>query len=538
MSTGILRLGIIIVFFLITLQAGGKQDPVEVPSVGTALSADKVEIVYTNQGSGETAVIFIHGGFADRSFWTNQVKPFAAKYHVIAPDLAGHGESGQNREKWDIFGFARDVRAVMEKENISRAVLVGNSLGGPVALETARLVPDKVLAIVAVDTFQVFLNPPPGYFQQQARAFRSDSTGTMRKMVRQLFHKDVDPALYAQLEKKMLKNSIPIMAAGLMEFFATYDLVEAAKQVPHPIRCINGDLMTTQVEKNREIHPDFNAVILPHTGHYPMLEKPELFNRHLEKILSEITTARKEGVQKIQGKILDMTYPFGDNSIYWPTGKSFKAKPMSWGINDLGWWYASNDYSANEHGGTHVDAPIHFYQKGRTIDQIPLQEWIAPAVKIDVTKQCEENRDYLLKKEDITNFEKEHGNIPTKAWVIMYTGIGTRYYPDRKKVLGTDMKGEEAVKKLSFPGFSVEAVKFLLTERNITGIAIDTPSIDYGKSTEFLVHRELFKENKLAIENIANLDKLPPTGAILYPIPMLIEKGTGAPARIFAVLPD
>jgi kynurenine formamidase len=243
-----------------------------------------------------------------------------------------------------------------------------------------------------------------------------------------------------------------------------------------------------------------------------------------------------EEKQKNPGKILDMTYPFGDSSIYWPTGKSFQAKPMSWGINDKGWWYASNDYSANEHGGTHVDAPIHFCQQGRTIDQIPLREWIAPAVKIDVTKQCKENRDYLLRVEDITNFEKKHGKIPDRAWVIMYTGIGTRFYPDRKKVLGTDMKGEEAVKKLSFPGFSVESVKFLLKERDITGIAIDTPSIDYGKSTEFLVHRALFKEKKLAIENIANLDKLPSTGAILYAIPMLIEKGTGAPARIFAVL--
>lgn len=293
MSTGILRLGVIIVFILITLQVGGKQEPVEVPSVAKTLSADKVEIVYTSQGRGETAVIFIHGGFADRSFWINQMKPFAAKYHVIALDLAGHGESGKNREKWDIFGFARDVRAVMEKENISRAVLVGNSLGGPVALETARLVPDKVLGIVAVDTFQIFMNPPADYFQQQARAFRSDPAGTMRKMVSQLFHKDVDPALYAQVEKKMLKNTTLKMAADLMEFFPTYDLVEAARKVPHPIRCINGDLIPTRVEKNREFHPDFNAVILPHTGHYPMLEKPELFNRHLEKILSEFTTAKE-----------------------------------------------------------------------------------------------------------------------------------------------------------------------------------------------------------------------------------------------------
>ncbi|NIM13378.1 MAG: alpha/beta fold hydrolase [Candidatus Aminicenantes bacterium] len=293
MSAWISKLGIITVFFFIALQAGGKQDPVEVPRVGKTVSADKVEIVYTIQGSGETAVIFIHGGFADRSFWSNQVKPFAEKYRVIALDLAGHGESGKNRKKWNLPAFAEDVRAVMEKEKIQRAVLVGNSLGGPVALETARLLADRVVGIVAVDTFQVFMNPPASYFQQQAKAFRSDSAGTMRKMVRALFHTDVDPSLHAQVEKKMLKGSTE-MAAEFMESFATYDLVESVKKVPHPIHCINGDLIPTQVEKNRLLHPDFNAVILPHTGHYPMLERPELFNRHLEKILSELTGRKKE----------------------------------------------------------------------------------------------------------------------------------------------------------------------------------------------------------------------------------------------------
>lgn len=237
-------------------------------------------------------------------------------------------------------------------------------------------------------------------------------------------------------------------------------------------------------------------------------------------------------------KILDMTYPFGKNSIYWPTGKSFKIEKLLWGTHMRGWWYASNNYSANEHGGTHVDAPVHFAENGRTIDRVPLQEWIAPAVKIDVTKQCAENRDYRLRVEDIENFEKKYGPIPGKAWVIMYTGIGTRFYPDKKKVLGTAKKGKKALKFLSFPGFSEESVRYLLDERNITGIAIDTPSIDYGKSEDFEVHRVLFAADKLAIENIANLDKLPCTGAILYAIPMKIEDGTGAPARIFAVLPD
>ena len=241
---------------------------------------------------------------------------------------------------------------------------------------------------------------------------------------------------------------------------------------------------------------------------------------------------------KLEGKVIDMTYPFGDDSIYWPTGKSFKSTKVFWGINDQGWWYASNDYEANEHGGTHADAPIHFAQNGRTIDQVPLEEWIALVVKIDVFRQCAKNRDYLLKVEDIQAFEKDYGMIPPQAWVLMYTGIGTQYYPNRQKVLGTEMTGKEAVKYLSFPGFSAEAVTFLIKERDITGIGIDTPSIDYGKSTDFPVHRVLCGAGKLAVENIANLNRLPPMGAILYVIPMQIKNGTGSPARIFAILPE
>jgi len=237
-----------------------------------------------------------------------------------------------------------------------------------------------------------------------------------------------------------------------------------------------------------------------------------------------------------KGKLLDMTYPYDGSTIYWPTAKSFKLEKVSWGITDGGWWYASNEFSASEHGGTHVDAPIHFAEKGRTIEQIPLEEWIGPAVKLDVTEKCGENRDYLLGVDDINNWERKHGKIPDGAWVIMYTGIDTKYYPDKKKVLGTDKTGEEAIPELSFPGFSPESVKFLVEERNITGIAIDTPSIDYGKSKEFKVHQVLCRADKLALENIANLDKLPPSGTTLYVIPMLIRQGTGAPARVFAII--
>jgi kynurenine formamidase len=241
--------------------------------------------------------------------------------------------------------------------------------------------------------------------------------------------------------------------------------------------------------------------------------------------------------QENNSRLLDMTYPYDENTIYWPTAKPFHLEKVSWEIVEGGWWYASNEFSASEHGGTHADAPIHFAKNGRTIDQIPLEEWIGPAVKIDVTKNCEKNRDYLLSVAEIKRWEEEYGRIPDRAWVIMYTGIGTRHYPDKLRVLGTDKTGDEAIPELSFPGFSVESVTFLLANRNIAGIAIDTPSIDYGKSKDFKVHQVLFAADKLALENIANLDKLPASGATLYVIPMLIKQGTGSPARVFAVVP-
>ena len=237
------------------------------------------------------------------------------------------------------------------------------------------------------------------------------------------------------------------------------------------------------------------------------------------------------------GKMLDMTYAYDENTIFWPNATPFKLTPEFHGMTDNGYWYAANFYAASEHGGTHADAPLHFAQNGRTIDQITLEEWIGPAVKIDARPQCNRDRDYLLSVEDIKNWEKKNGRIPAGAWVIMYTGIGTQFYPDAKRVLGTDKKGLSAIPELSFPAFSREVAEFLTTQRNIRGIAIDTPSIDYGKSQEFWVHRVICGADKLGLENIANLDKLPAKGATLYVIPMSIKGATGAPARVFAIVP-
>ena len=250
---------------------------------------DGVEIVYSAAGQGEPSLLFIHGGFADRSFWSNQMRAFARRHRVVAIDLAGHGSSGRNRKVWGIVPFAEDVRAVAEKENLRRLVILGNSLGGPIAVEAARLMPNRVIAVVPVDTMQdMSQQMPASWAHERAMAFREDFAGTMKQMVQALFHPDADPALVKQSEERMLRNTPPDTAGAIMESLADYDMVPPIKQLRVPIRCINGDLFPTSIEANRKIYADFDAVVLKHMGHYPMLEKPTLYNQTLERILKEV----------------------------------------------------------------------------------------------------------------------------------------------------------------------------------------------------------------------------------------------------------
>jgi pimeloyl-ACP methyl ester carboxylesterase len=235
--------------------------------------------------------VFIHGGFADWTFWSNQIAAFAPTYRVIAVDLAGHGESGKGRARWTVSAFAGNVLAVIAKENVKRAVVIGNSLGGPVAMEVASALGSRVIGVVAVDTLHdMTVKPPPGYYEKLAAAYRSDYQGTLRRMVDTLFHKDTDPDLRAPLEKTMLANGTASGAISLMESFASYKY----PTITQPIRCINGDLYPTQVENNRKVHADFEAVIMTHAGHYPMLERPAEFNQHLRAIVTSLVTAGTE----------------------------------------------------------------------------------------------------------------------------------------------------------------------------------------------------------------------------------------------------
>ena len=233
-------------------------------------------------------------------------------------------------------------------------------------------------------------------------------------------------------------------------------------------------------------------------------------------------------------KWIDLTYPFSGKTLYWPNNaKGFELDTMHDGPTEKGFYYSSFGFSAPEHGGTHVDAPIHFAQGKKTVDQLSLDQLTGDAVVIDVSAKAMSNRDYLITVDDLLNWEKTNGPISANTIVFFKTGYG-KYYPDRKQYFGTDLKGDEAIAQLHFPGVGEELALFLTSSRKVKAVGIDTPSIDYGQSDSFKAHRIILKDDVPVFENVANLDQLPARGIYVVALPMMIEKGSGAPLRIIA----
>ena len=233
--------------------------------------------------------------------------------------------------------------------------------------------------------------------------------------------------------------------------------------------------------------------------------------------------------------IIDLTHPFDERTIYWPTEDGFQLKRGKAGITDRGYFYAANRFVAAEHGGTHIDAPIHFFKDRRTVDQIPLEQLIGAAVMIDVSNSCAEDPDFQIGVDRLRQWETTHRRQLVDVIVLLRTGFGQRWH-DRKRYLGTDKSGPDAVADLHFPGLAPSAAKWLVDHRSIKAIGIDTPSIDFGQSERFQCHVTLFKHNIPAFENVANLHRLPAKGFSVVALPMKIGDGTGAPLRIVAIV--
>lgn len=236
------------------------------------------------------------------------------------------------------------------------------------------------------------------------------------------------------------------------------------------------------------------------------------------------------------GTWIDLSHDFSGETIYWPTATPFKLRVVSAQRTPAGYYYASNDFSASEHGGTHLDAPIHFAEGGQTADQVPLERLVGPAVVVDVVARADADADYRLDVPALEEWERRNGRIPDWRIVLVRTGWSGRW-PDKARYLGTTKTGSAGVAELHFPGIDSSAARWLAESRRAKAVGIDTPSIDYGQSKTFDTHRVLMGRNIPAFENVTNLDRLPSTGAFVVALPMKIKGGSGGPLRIVAVVP-
>jgi kynurenine formamidase len=233
--------------------------------------------------------------------------------------------------------------------------------------------------------------------------------------------------------------------------------------------------------------------------------------------------------------VVDLTHAFDSETLYWPTSPTkFDLTTLTSGMTEGGWFYSANSFCAPEHGGTHLDAPVHFGRGQRTADQVPVRQLVAPAIVIDVSASAAADPDYRLSLADVRAWEKKHGTIPGGAIVLLRTGWSKRW-PDRKRYFGDDTPGDAS--NLHFPSYGAEAAGLLVRERRVGALGVDTASIDHGPSTTFPVHRLAAAANVPGLENLTDLGSLPEKGAWIVALPMKIAGGSGGPLRAIALVP-
>lgn len=233
-------------------------------------------------------------------------------------------------------------------------------------------------------------------------------------------------------------------------------------------------------------------------------------------------------------KMVDLTYVFDENSHRYPIFRKFNLTVTVNGTLDSGIWVQSEEYASSTHTGTHMDAPSHFVKNGISIDQIPISQFIAPAAVIDITEKASVNPDSVAAIDDLTHWESITGQSLNGKIVLFRSGWGHKYH-NSTAYLGTT---DDDATKLVFPGIDPEAAQWLVDNRNIKGIGVDTLSFDKGTSSEFRSHLILLGHGIFGLENMANLEKIPIHGAMLYVLPMKIAGASGAPTRVIATFPE
>lgn len=246
------------------------------------------------------------------------------------------------------------------------------------------------------------------------------------------------------------------------------------------------------------------------------------------------TDSNQSGFDLSRATVVDLSHVYDDDSLFWPTSPTqFELTSLEYGVSAGGYFYSANTFCAPEHGGTHIDAPIHFAEHGLTLGEVPVDQLVAPGVVIDVSTQAGQNADYRLTTADVERWEQAYGQIPAGSIVVLRTGWSHRW-PDAADYLGDDTPGEAS--NLHFPSYGADAARVLVDERRVAALGVDTASIDYGPSTDFVVHQIAAAANVVGLENLTNVDAVPEVGAWIVALPMKIGDGSGGPVRIVALL--
>jgi len=285
----------LIAVFGFALACGGSTQEAPVPAgpptgLGTAIAPDGVSIAYTVSGSGSPALVFVHGWMGDQTYWTDQAAAFSDDHTVVTIDLAGHGASGMDREGWPLMAFGADVEVVVKALDLDPVILVGHSMGGPVVLEAARLMPDRVIGVVGVDTLQdADFKYDPEEVAPFLAEFESDFPGRCRGLVTSMFLEEADPALVERIAADM-SSGPPEIGIALLRGYIANDATAAFTAVPAeiPIRCINSTMYATNVEANRAYHEDFEVITMEDVGHFLMIEQSQEFNALLRQIIADL----------------------------------------------------------------------------------------------------------------------------------------------------------------------------------------------------------------------------------------------------------
>jgi pimeloyl-ACP methyl ester carboxylesterase len=256
-------------------------------------SFDGVSLAYQVHGRGKQTLVFVHGWCCNRTYWDAQVPHFSQQYTVVTIDLAGHGESGLERENWSMTAFGRDVVAVVEKLNLNDVILVGHSMGGPVTVEAARLMPSRIKGLVGVDSFSAVEYK---YTPAQIEAIMSTTPdnfveATANKVRNHMFTPQSDPELIEKIvtDLSSAPHEVGIGAQKAIFNWYTYECAESLPTIQAPMFSINSSMHPVNIETMQRYTRAYKIVYMENVGHFIMMEDPETFNDHLTKIINELT---------------------------------------------------------------------------------------------------------------------------------------------------------------------------------------------------------------------------------------------------------